>query len=135
MSRPNSSDPHICRSDGGASLVARLICAGSWGAIQGAKTANTRKQATKTQPIAGSGFRLASRGSDIAVVAIAGIAEVSLANYVFLPGLSGLGPTSAVMSGSYTVRQVCVPDFRVFYGNSANDNPLRLCMVTALLGH
>jgi len=80
MSRPNSSDPHICRSDGGASRVARLICAGSWGAIQGAQTANTIKQATKTQPIAARGFRLASRGREIAVVAIAEIAEASLAN-------------------------------------------------------
>src|ERR1700748_1668139 len=70
MSRPNSSDPHICRSEGGDSRVARLICAGSWGAIHGAKTANTIKQATKTQPIAASGLRLARRGSEITLVAI-----------------------------------------------------------------
>src|SRR5438270_6101581 len=81
MSRPNSSDPHIWRSEGGASRVAKLICAGSWGAIHGAKTANTIKQTTKTQPIAASGLRLASRGNEIAVVAIAEIAEASLANY------------------------------------------------------
>src|SRR5438874_10353899 len=81
MSRPNSSEPHICRSDGGASRVAKLICAGSWGAIQGANTANTIKQATKTQPIAANGLRLASLGSEIAVVAIAEIAEASLANH------------------------------------------------------
>src|SRR3954463_9285990 len=84
MSRPNSSEPHICRSEGGANRVAKLICAGSWGAIHGAKTANTIKQTTKTQPIAASGLRLASRGRDIAVVAIAEIAEVSLANYCSL---------------------------------------------------
>src|SRR5438093_615215 len=88
MSRPNSSEPHICRSDGGASRVAKLICAGSWGAIQGAKTAKTIKQVTKTQPIAASGLRLASRGSEIAVVAIAEIAEASLANYCSLASTS-----------------------------------------------
>ena len=80
MSRPSSSDPQICLREGGASRVAKLICAGSCGAIQGAKTANTMKQATKTQPTAAKGFRLASRGNEIAVVAIAVIAEASLAN-------------------------------------------------------
>ena len=80
MSLPNSSDPQICLGEGGASRVARLICAGSSGAIQGAKMANMMKQTTNTHPIAASGFRLASRGSEIAVVAIAKIAEASLAN-------------------------------------------------------
>lgn len=67
MSLPNSSDPQICLSEGGANRLARLICAGSCGAIHGAKIANTMKQATNMQPIAASGFRLASRGSEIAV--------------------------------------------------------------------
>ena len=79
MSRPNSSDPQICLNEGGASRVAKLICAGSCGAIQGAKTANVMKQTTKTQPSAASGFRLASLGKEIAVVAIAIIADASLA--------------------------------------------------------
>ena len=87
MSRPNSSDPQICRSEGGASRVAKLICAGSWGAIHGAKTANTTKHTTKTQPIAASGLRVAKRGIEIAVVAIAKIAEASLANQDSLAGI------------------------------------------------
>src|ERR1700736_2871556 len=80
MSRPNSSEPQICLREGGASRVAKLICAGSCGAIQGAQTANTTKQTTKTQPIAARGFRLASLGNKIAVVAIGVIADASLAN-------------------------------------------------------
>lgn len=88
MSLPNSSDPHICRSEGGDNRVAKLICAGSCGAIQGAKTANTIKQATKTQPIAASGLRLARRGSEIVVVAIAEIAVASLANQGRQAGIS-----------------------------------------------
>jgi hypothetical protein len=87
MSRPNSSDPHICRSEGGASRVAKLICAGSCGAIHGAKTANTIKHTTKTQPIAARGLRLARRGSEITVVAIAKIADASLANPGNLAGI------------------------------------------------
>jgi len=95
MSRPNSSEPHICRSDGGASRVAKLICAGSCGAIHAAKTANTTKQTTKTQPIAASGLRLANRGRDVTVVAIAEIAEVSLANYGSLAGRFHVPPEGA----------------------------------------
>lgn len=92
MSRPNSSDPQIWRREGGARRVGKLICAGSWGAIQGAKTANTIKQTTKTQPIAASGFRLASRGNEIAVVAIPVIAEASLANCCDVPGIFPVRP-------------------------------------------
>ena len=80
MSRPNSSDPHISRSEGGASRVAKLMCAGSCGAIHGAKKANTIKHVTKTQPIAASGLRRARCGSEITLVAIAEIADASLAN-------------------------------------------------------
>jgi len=71
MSRPSSSDPQICRREGGASRLARLIWAGSCGAIKGAKMANTIKQITKMQPIAARGLRLANWGSEIAVAAIA----------------------------------------------------------------
>src|SRR4051794_18105210 len=95
MSRPNSSEPHICRSEGGANRVAKLICAGSWGAIHGAKTANTIKQTTKTQPIAASGLRVATRCSERADVAIAEIAEVSLANYRTLAGRFHVPPEGA----------------------------------------
>ena len=86
MSRPNSSDPQICLSEGGDSRVAKLICAGSCGAIQGAKTANTMKQTTKTQPIAARGFRLANLGNEITLVDIAVIADASLANCGDVPG-------------------------------------------------
>src|SRR5439155_2217250 len=68
MSRPSSSDPQICNSDGGASRLARLMCAGSWGAIQGAKIAQTTKNVTNTAPIAASGLLRARRGSEMAVV-------------------------------------------------------------------
>ncbi len=99
MSRPNSSDPQISRSEGGASRLAKLICAGSWGAIHGAKTANTIKQTTNTQPIAARGLRLASRGNEITVVAIAEIAEASLAN---CGNLSGTLPVSPSVTGNGT---------------------------------
>src|SRR5213080_3986263 len=69
MSRPSSSDPQICNSDGGASRLARLMCAGSAGAIQGAKIAQTTKNVTNTAPIAASGLLRARRGSEMAVVA------------------------------------------------------------------
>ena len=56
--------------------------------------AKTIKQATKTQPIAASGLRLASRGNEIAAVAIAGIAEASLANDGLLSGTFLVPPES-----------------------------------------
>jgi hypothetical protein len=119
MSRPNSSDPQICLSEGGANRVAKLICAGSCGAIHGAKTANTIKQATKTQPIAASGLRLASRGSEITLVAIAEIADASLANYGSLAGSSmfrlkapGTVHVDARNAGFYRGKS---PPFRQFY--------------------
>ena len=68
MSRPSSSDPQICSSEGGAKRVARLMCAGSAGAIQGAKTAQMTKNVTNTAPIAASGLLRARRGSEIAGV-------------------------------------------------------------------
>src|SRR5437660_1496787 len=68
MSRPSSSDPQICNSDGGASRLARLMCAGSAGAIQGAKTAQMTKNVTNTAPIAASGLLRARRGSEMAFV-------------------------------------------------------------------
>src|SRR6266567_8933642 len=69
MSRPSSSDPQICSSEGGDKRVARLMCAGSAGAIQGAKIAQTTKNVTNTAPIAASGLLRARRGSEMAVVA------------------------------------------------------------------
>src|SRR6266700_1085729 len=68
MSRPSSSDPQICSSEGGAKRVARLMCAGSAGAIQGAKTAQMTKNVTNTAPIAASGLLRARRGSEMAGV-------------------------------------------------------------------
>src|SRR2546430_2273717 len=68
MSRPSSSDPQICNSEGGARRVVRLMCAGSVGAIQGAKIAQTTKNVTNTAPIAASGLLRARRGSEMAVV-------------------------------------------------------------------
>src|SRR5437763_17074111 len=68
MSRPSSSDPQICSAEGGANRVERSMCAGSAGAIQGAKIAQITKNVTNTAPMAASGLRRASRGSDMAVV-------------------------------------------------------------------
>src|SRR5947208_7617899 len=68
MSRPSSSDPQICSSEGGARRAARLMCAGSAGAIQGAKIAQITKNVTNTAPMAASGLRRARRGSEMAVV-------------------------------------------------------------------
>src|SRR5713101_7519318 len=67
MSRPSSSDPQTCASDGGERRVARLICAGSCGAIHGANTAQIEKKMTNTTPMAASGLRRVSRGSEMAV--------------------------------------------------------------------
>jgi len=117
MSRPNSSDPHTCLSEGGASRVAKLICAGSCGAIQGAKTANTIKQTTKTHPIAASGFRLASRGSEMAVVAMTVIAEASLAN---CSNRLGFCP---ILVRSCRLISAVEPETPVFYGDFACVSP------------
>src|SRR6266849_6465917 len=67
MSRPSSSDPQTCANDGGESRVARLICAGSCGASHGANTAQTVKKTTNTTPIAASGLRRVSRGTEMAI--------------------------------------------------------------------
>src|SRR5438034_4918612 len=68
MSRPSSSEPQICSGEGGARRAARLMRAGSVGAIHGEKTAQITKKATNTAPIAASGLRRASRGSEMAAV-------------------------------------------------------------------
>lgn len=70
MSRPSSSVPHQCCVDGVRKRFGRSMCAGSCGAIQGAKMADNRKMETKTTPIAASGLWRATRGSEIAMVDI-----------------------------------------------------------------
>src|SRR5579863_9702480 len=70
MSRPSSSEPQICAHDGGESRVARLIWAGSCGAIHGANTAQMVKKITNTTPIAASGLRRVRRGSEMAIAAL-----------------------------------------------------------------
>src|SRR5258708_24627323 len=56
ISRPSSSVPNQCADDGVSRRAGKLIEAGSWGAIQGANNAKTRKIATSTTPIAASGL-------------------------------------------------------------------------------
>ena len=68
MSRPSSSDPQICSQEGGARRDARLMCAGSAGASQGAKIAQITNNETNTAPIAASGLRRARLGSEMAEV-------------------------------------------------------------------
>jgi hypothetical protein len=115
--------------------VAKLICAGSCGAIHGAKTANTIKHATKTQPIAANGLRLARRGSEIAVVAIAEIAEASLANQGSLAGISMSHLKSPGTLLFETRMQVFTALNPGHSDNSINHKPLPLCTITTLLGH
>src|SRR6202142_3927553 len=67
MSRPSSSDPNSCAHEGGESRVARLMWAGSWGAIHGAKIAQITKKTTNTTPIAASGLRRVNHGSEMAI--------------------------------------------------------------------
>src|SRR5450631_4136117 len=68
MSRPSSSVPHQWAEDGVIRRLGKSMWAGSWGAIQGANSANTTKMTTSTTPIAARGLRRAARGSEMARV-------------------------------------------------------------------
>src|ERR1700740_36286 len=70
MSRPSSSLPHQCAAEGDIRREGKVICAGSEGASQGAKIAQTKKSATSTTPIAASGLWRATRGSEMAALDI-----------------------------------------------------------------
>src|SRR5580693_3378124 len=80
MSRPSSSVPNQCADDGESRRAGRLIEAGSWGAIQGAKRAKITKIRTNTTPVAARGlwraFPVAQpsslRGNEMAAVDIVG---------------------------------------------------------------
>ena len=75
MSRPSSSVPSQCAAEGPERRSGRLIAAGSWGAIQGAKMASTVKITTRTIPAAASGFRPMARRKRCAAGAVAGMPE------------------------------------------------------------
>src|SRR6266404_9914946 len=68
MSRPSSSVPHQCRAVGLCRRFGKSMCAGSCGAIQGAKIAEKTKMETRTTPMAASGLWRATRGSEMARV-------------------------------------------------------------------
>ena len=68
MSRPSSSVPHQCCVEGDCSRFGKSMCAGSCGAIQGAKIAENAKMATNTTPMAANGLWRATRGSETARV-------------------------------------------------------------------
>src|SRR6266852_7930925 len=70
MSRPSSSLPNQCAAEGGSRRVGRLIAAGSWGAIQGAKIANSTKIDPNTTPVAARGLWRAARRNEMAAVDI-----------------------------------------------------------------
>src|SRR5437868_5119825 len=70
MSRPSSSVPHQCDELGGSRRVGKLIRAGSCAASQGAKMAPSTKSVTSTTPIAASGLRRATVGSEMVAVDI-----------------------------------------------------------------
>src|SRR5438552_11046082 len=70
MSRPSSSLPNQCAAEGGSRRVGRLIEAGSCGAIQGAKIANSTKIDTNTTPVAARGLWRAARRNEMAAVDI-----------------------------------------------------------------
>src|SRR5258708_1793338 len=103
MSRPSSSDPQTCASEGGESRVARLMFAGSCGASHGAKMAHTMKNTTNTTPMAASGLRWATRGSEMAVVDTGAVRRLSfqhaagqpLGAQTLRPSTSGTHPYSA----------------------------------------
>src|SRR5690242_1778773 len=61
MSRPNSSVPQGCASEGDDKRVASSMRAGSWGAIQGANSANITKMTTSTTPTMASQLCWAER--------------------------------------------------------------------------
>src|ERR1700692_471270 len=68
MSRPSSSVPHQCCGEGVCKRFGRSMCAGSCGAIQGAKIAENTKMETNTTPTAANGLWRATRGSEMARV-------------------------------------------------------------------
>src|SRR6266851_7351298 len=72
MSRPISSVPHQCCADGDCRRFGRSMCAGSCGAIQGAKIAAKTKMDTSTTPMAANGLWRATRGSEMAKVDMVG---------------------------------------------------------------
>src|SRR6266404_5182201 len=61
MSRPNSSVPNQCATEGGANRAGKLSAAGSCGASSGANIANTTKMITITAPAAAKGRLRACR--------------------------------------------------------------------------
>src|ERR1039457_158202 len=70
MSRPSSSVPHQCCAEGVCRRFGRSMCAGSCGAIQGAKIAEKAKMVTNTAPTAANGLGRAMRGNEMARVDI-----------------------------------------------------------------
>src|SRR5260221_13422933 len=72
MSRPSSSVPHQCCADGVCKRFGRSMCAGSCGAIQGAKIAENTKMETSTTPMAASGLWRAVGGRGEAQVGVVG---------------------------------------------------------------
>src|ERR1700731_4802438 len=72
MSRPSSSVPHQCCAEGVCKRFGRSMCAGSCGAIQGAKIAENTKMETSTTPTAAKGLWRATRGSEKARVDMVG---------------------------------------------------------------
>src|SRR4029077_10617977 len=71
MSRPSSSVPHQCCVEGVCKRFGRSMCAGSCGAIQGAKIAENTKTETSTTPTAANGLWRAVWGSEMARVDMA----------------------------------------------------------------
>src|SRR5712692_6424561 len=76
MSRPSSSVPHQCCAEGVCKRFGRSMCAGSCGAIQGAKIAEKTKTDTNTTPTAANGLWRAMRGSEMARVDIVDLAHL-----------------------------------------------------------
>src|ERR1039458_7111904 len=72
MSRPSSSVPHQCCAEGVCKRFGRSMCAGSCGAIQGAKIAENANTATKMTPTATKELWRAMRGSEMARVDMVG---------------------------------------------------------------
>src|SRR5438309_5879063 len=56
MSRPSSSVPNQCSAEGRMRRRGRSMCAGSNGAISGAKIAKTMNKETRNMPIVASGL-------------------------------------------------------------------------------
>src|ERR1700687_876210 len=77
MSRPSSSVPHQCCAESDCKRFGRSMCAGSCGAIQGAKIAEKTKMVTKMTPTAASGLWRATRGSEMARADMGGDDEVT----------------------------------------------------------